>query len=49
MVATGETHSVQEFCDIAFKHSGMELEWKGTGTDMVTTPRQTNSVKYLFA
>ena len=32
---TGETHSVQEFCEIAFKHAGMELVWEGTGMDMV--------------
>ena len=35
VVATGETHSVQEFCDIAFGHAGMELVWEGTGVDMV--------------
>ena len=35
VVATGETHSVQEFCEIAFKHAGMELVWEGTGVDMV--------------
>ena len=35
VVATGETHSVQEFCEIAFKHAGMELVWEGTGMDMV--------------
>lgn len=29
VVATGETHSVREFCEIAFKHGGMEIEWKG--------------------
>ena len=34
-MATGETHSVQEFCEIAFKHAGMELVWEGTGVDMV--------------
>eukprot|EP00817_Percolomonadidae_sp_ATCC50343_P001629 CAMPEP_0117432736 /NCGR_PEP_ID=MMETSP0758-20121206/12176_1 /TAXON_ID=63605 /ORGANISM="Percolomonas cosmopolitus, Strain AE-1 (ATCC 50343)" /LENGTH=280 /DNA_ID=CAMNT_0005222855 /DNA_START=207 /DNA_END=1045 /DNA_ORIENTATION=+ len=29
VVATGETHSVREFCEIAFKHGGIDIEWKG--------------------
>ena len=39
VVATGETHSVQEFCDLAFGHAGMELKWEGTGTEMVWSSR----------
>lgn len=33
VVATGETHSVREFVNLAFAHAGIELEWKGTGPD----------------
>jgi len=33
VVATGESHSVREFCDRAFEHVDIELEWQGTGTD----------------
>ncbi len=29
VLATGETHSVKEFTDLAFKELGMELEWTG--------------------
>ncbi|KAL0484201.1 gmd [Acrasis kona] len=29
VVATGETHSVREFCEKAFKYAGIEIEWKG--------------------
>jgi GDPmannose 4,6-dehydratase len=29
VIATGETHSVREFCEITFKQLGIDLEWKG--------------------
>jgi len=29
VIATGETHSVREFINLAFTHAGIELEWKG--------------------
>jgi GDPmannose 4,6-dehydratase len=29
VIATGETHSVREFCEITFKQLGINLEWKG--------------------
>jgi GDPmannose 4,6-dehydratase len=35
VVATGETHSVRDFCSLAFEHAGRPLEWRGTGTDEV--------------
>lgn len=31
VVATGEQHSVREFCTLAFHYAGMELEWEGEG------------------
>jgi GDPmannose 4,6-dehydratase len=34
-ISTGETRSVREFCEAAFAHAGMPLEWKGEGTDQV--------------
>lgn len=33
VVATGEQHSVREFCLIAFAEAGIELEFKGSGVD----------------
>ena len=33
VIATGETHSVREFVDLAFSHAGIEIEWKGHGLD----------------
>ena len=32
VIATGEQHSVREFCERAFREVGMELEWRGEGT-----------------
>ncbi|MBK9332851.1 MAG: GDP-mannose 4,6-dehydratase [Ignavibacteria bacterium] len=29
VIATGETHSVREFIEVAFKEIGIEIEWKG--------------------
>jgi len=31
VIATGETHTVREFCELAFKNVGMDLNWKGEG------------------
>jgi GDPmannose 4,6-dehydratase len=33
VIATGEQHSVREFCYYAFKHVGIELEFIGEGAD----------------
>ncbi len=33
VLATGEMHSVREFCEIAFSHIGKTLRWEGTGVD----------------
>lgn len=31
VVATGETHKVREFVELAFKHVGIEIDWCGKG------------------
>lgn len=33
VVATGEQHSVREFCQLAFREAGIELEFRGSGID----------------
>lgn len=33
VLATGKTHSIREFSDQTFRKLGIELEFKGTGTD----------------
>lgn len=31
VLATGETHSVREFVELAFAHVGRDIEWQGEG------------------
>ncbi|MED9962616.1 MAG: GDP-mannose 4,6-dehydratase [Bacteroidales bacterium] len=33
VVATGQAHSVREFCTLAFKYAGIELKWEGEGVN----------------
>ncbi len=33
VIATGEMHSVREFCTLAFREAGIELEWQGSGVE----------------
>jgi GDPmannose 4,6-dehydratase len=45
VVATGETHTVREFCDKAFGFAGITLAWEGEGVD--ETGRCTKTGKTL--
>ncbi len=33
VIGTGESHTVREFVELAFGYAGVEIEWKGKGTD----------------
>lgn len=44
VIATGEMHSVREFCTLAFKEAGLEIEWKGSGLDEKGVDRATGRV-----
>ena len=33
VIATGEMHSVREFCDLAFREAGITLRWEGAGLE----------------
>jgi len=35
VLATGESHSVREFVELAFSHVGVKIGWKGEGVDEV--------------
>jgi GDPmannose 4,6-dehydratase len=35
VIATGEQHSVREFCELAFREVGIEIRWRGRGLDEV--------------
>jgi GDPmannose 4,6-dehydratase len=45
VLATGETHSVREFCELAFAEIGVTLEWKGEGIDEVGIDPTTGKVR----
>ena len=44
VIATGEQHSVREFCYLAFKHAGIELEFKGEEENEVGIDKATGRV-----
>ena len=44
VIATGEMHSVREFCQIAFKEVGITLRWEGEGLDEKGIDAETNTV-----
>ena len=44
VLATGETHSVREFLNLAFSETGVTLEWKGKGVDEKGVDAQTGRV-----
>ncbi len=35
VVATGETHSVREFTELAFREAGIDIEWEGEGVNEI--------------
>lgn len=41
VVATGETHSVREFIELAAKELDIEIEWKGQGVDEIGIDKKT--------
>ena len=44
VIATGVQHSVREFCQLAFHHAGIELEFKGEGLDEKGIDKATGKV-----
>ena len=44
VIATGEQHSVRDFCYYAFKHVGIELEFTGEGADEKGIDKATGKV-----
>lgn len=41
VLATGKTHSIREFCELAFKEIGIDLKWQGSGVDETGGDAQT--------
>ncbi|MBK6506697.1 MAG: GDP-mannose 4,6-dehydratase [Ignavibacteria bacterium] len=44
VLATGETHSVREFIELAFKEIGIDVVWKGKGANEVGKDKKTGNV-----
>ncbi len=44
VLATGETHSVREFCQLAFEEIGIELEWQGSGVNETGVDKNSGAV-----
>lgn len=44
VLATGVTHTVRHFCDLAFGHVGITLEWKGKGVEERAVDKKTGKV-----
>ena len=44
VIATGKSHSVREFCTLAFREAGMELAWEGTGLHEKGIDRKTGNI-----
>lgn len=44
VIATGEQHSVREFCTLAFYFAGIELEWQGEGVEEKGVDRKTGNI-----
>lgn len=44
VIATGEQHSVREFCTMSFRYAGIELEWQGSGIDEKGIDKKTGRI-----
>ena len=44
VVATGETHTVREFCEKAFAFAGIDLKWQGKGVEEIGACRKTGKI-----
>lgn len=43
-MATGETHTVREFVELAFKEIGIDIVWQGSGVDEKGIDKKTGRV-----
>ncbi|MFI3244551.1 MAG: GDP-mannose 4,6-dehydratase [Akkermansia sp.] len=44
VIATGEMHTVREFCTLSFAEAGIELDWQGEGVDEKGIDKATGKV-----
>lgn len=44
VIATGKQYSVRQFCMLAFREAGIEIEWKGSGVDEKGIDKKTGKI-----
>lgn len=44
VIATGEMHTVREFCELAFKEAGINIRWEGEGLNEKGINDETNEI-----
>lgn len=44
IIATGESHSVREFIELAFKEVDIEIEWQGEGINEMGLDKKTKKI-----
>lgn len=44
VIATGEMHTVREFCELSFKHVGIDINWQGEGVNEQGLDKETGRV-----
>lgn len=44
VIATGEMHTVREFCTLSFKYAGIDLRWEGSGIEEKGIDEKTGQV-----
>ena len=44
VIATGEMHTVREFCTLAFAEAGIDIKWEGTGVEEKGIDKATDRV-----
>ena len=44
VIATGEMHTVREFCTLAFSEAGIDLNWQGVGIEEKGIDKKTGNV-----
>lgn len=44
VIATGQSHTVREFCTIAFEEAGIDIEWEGEGKEEKGINKETGDV-----
>ncbi len=45
VLATGDTHTVRHFCELAFAAAGIRLAWEGSGTEEIGVDTESGAVR----